>query len=254
MITKLKKHQDEIPYDMVSRQVVQNITNPIALAIWVYLQSQPERWNVVGANIRKRFGLSERAYMRAMKVLKDMGLYSVTRYKDKNNKFTGCHFHIHHSPQVQIPQVWEATGVGNDTYIKEKEIIKEKENTKEKDIKEITKEKFKQFHNAYLGTKLYLNTELENFIKKHKDRDEIVDLLVERTFYENVTDPKMIPMMSTFINQRRWEGFIAKPEREWHETKQGLIDKGEELGLKELDFKSFQPFRLAVIEKAKSLV
>jgi hypothetical protein len=253
VINKLKKHQEEIPYDMVSREVVQSIENPIALAIWVYLQSQSEGWSVIESQIRKRFGIGERAYMRAMKVLKDMGLYSVTRHKDKDNKFTGCQFHIHHSPQVHLPQVWKATGVENDTYIKEEESIKEKESNKEKDSKEITKEKFKQFHKAYLGKKRGFETELKNFIKKYKDWETLVDLLVDRTFYVDVADTGFIPLMSTFINQRKWEEFQAKPERQWFELKQGIITKGSEYGLKELDFNNFQLFRAAVMEKVKSV-
>ena len=36
-IHKIKKHQDQIPYEMISREIAQSIENPVALAIWLYL-------------------------------------------------------------------------------------------------------------------------------------------------------------------------------------------------------------------------
>jgi hypothetical protein len=91
-IIKLKKHQDQIPYDMVSREVVQSITNPIALAIWVYLQSQAEDWDVIESHIRKHFAIGQRKYQKAMKELKeflevlniDIFLLMQIKQKEKN--------------------------------------------------------------------------------------------------------------------------------------------------------------------------
>ena len=39
-IHKLDTHQNDLPYFMLSREVVQSISNPDALAIWCYLQSK----------------------------------------------------------------------------------------------------------------------------------------------------------------------------------------------------------------------
>ena len=127
-IHKLKQHQNEIPYFMVSREAVQSLKNPDALAIWAYLQSQSDDWSVVEKNIREHFNLGRSRYLSAMKELREAGLYEVIRHKDENNNFTGSHFHIYASPQVRNSTLME-----NDTYIKEKEITKEKENNKKKE-------------------------------------------------------------------------------------------------------------------------
>jgi hypothetical protein len=125
-IQKLKEHQKQIPYTMVSREVVQSIQSPDALAIWTYLQSQSDNWQVVESHICEHFSMSRQRYLRAMKVLREAGLYEVVRIKNSNNEFTGSYFHIYPFPQVR-----ESTLMETDTYIKENEIIKEKESIKE---------------------------------------------------------------------------------------------------------------------------
>lgn len=127
-IHKLKKHQDKIPYFMLSRDVVQNIKNPDSLAIWVYLQSQSDNWDIVEKNIKAQFNIGRTRYLAAMKELRLLGLYSVERFKDDNNIFTGSIFHIYATPQVSSAVLMES-----DTYIKEDEILKEEENEKEKE-------------------------------------------------------------------------------------------------------------------------
>ena len=127
-IHKLKQHQNDIPYFMVSREAVQSLTNPDALAIWAYLQSQSDDWSVVEKNIREHFNIGRSRYLVAMKELREAGLYEVVRHKDENNNFTGSHFHIYAFPQVRTSTLME-----NDTYIKEKEITKEKESIKKKE-------------------------------------------------------------------------------------------------------------------------
>ena len=138
-IHKLKKHQSDIPYDMVARVVSQGVTNPDSLAIWLYLYSQSENWKVIEDDVRKHFNLGRTRYLAAMKQLRDMGLYKVIRTVDSNGNFTGSKFVIFQIPQQTTdtenhkygkPQVRKTTLTENDTYIKEKEIIKEKESYK----------------------------------------------------------------------------------------------------------------------------
>ena len=120
-IQKLKEHQDQIPYTMLSRDVIQNISSPDALAIWTYLQSQSDNWQVVESHICEHFSISRQRYLRAMKILREAGLYQVIRVKNENNEFTGSFFHIYPFPQVR-----KSTLMENDTYIKENEITKRK--------------------------------------------------------------------------------------------------------------------------------
>lgn len=142
-IHKLKKHQDIIPYCMLSRDVIQSIDNIDALGIWAYLQSQADNWDVVEDHLRERFKLGRARYMAAMKALRESGLYEVVRVV-KDGRYIGSYFHIYAIPKettstefhkCEIPQVRNSTRMENSTYIKEKEIIKEKENNKKKESK-----------------------------------------------------------------------------------------------------------------------
>ena len=125
-IQKLKKHQDQIPYSMVARDVIQSITNPDSLAIWIYLQSLPDDWQVKEDQIRGHFDIGRTRYMAAMRQLRELGLYEIVRTKDQHNNFTGCYFQIY-----PFPQVSKTIPTQNSTYIKENESIKEEDSFKE---------------------------------------------------------------------------------------------------------------------------
>ena len=65
------------PYEVISRDVVQSITNPIALAIHTYLLTKPDGWIVRKNEILSHFeGLGSDRYIAAMKHLNERGLYS----------------------------------------------------------------------------------------------------------------------------------------------------------------------------------
>jgi hypothetical protein len=136
-IHKLKKHQDEIPYFMISREVVQSIDNPLALAIWVYLQSKSDDWKVVENDILRQFTVGRTSYLKAMKCLRDANLYAVQRLKNDTNQFVGSIFHIYEVPTSTDfhtdgePHLRDATRMENHTDIKEEDIPTEEEISKE---------------------------------------------------------------------------------------------------------------------------
>jgi len=125
-IHKLKKHQDDVPYTMASREVVQSLTNPLALAIWVYLQSLPENWNVSEMQLRSHFCVGKDRYREAMKVLKEAGLYSVTGVRNDEGKFVGSFYNIYGMPRK--PEVRKTGHTEIRPYIKEKNNTKEEDN------------------------------------------------------------------------------------------------------------------------------
>lgn len=137
-IHKLKKHQEEIPYFMISREVVQSIDNSLALAIWVYLQSKPDDWKVVESDILNQFSVGRTTYLRAMKCLREAKLYSVSRLKNNQNQFIGSTIHIYEVPTSTDdhtygkPHLRDATHMETHTDIKEEEILTEKESITEK--------------------------------------------------------------------------------------------------------------------------
>ena len=120
-IHKLETHQADIHYFMLSREVVQAIDNPDALAIWCYLQSKPQNWIVLEDQVRSHFNIGRSKYLKAMKCLRTAGLYRVVRLKDDQSRFCGNVFHIYPFPYILLSVQSEMN-----TDIKEKEIINRK--------------------------------------------------------------------------------------------------------------------------------
>ena len=62
---------------------------------------------------------------------------------------------------------------------------------------------FEEFRSRYRGKKRGLDTELDNFIR-HKDWRQVLPKL-ESMQIQWGCEYKFIPLLQTFINQRRWE-------------------------------------------------
>ena len=77
--------------------------------------------------------------------------------------------------------------------------------------KQEEKEIFDKARRRYPGIKRGLDTELDNFIRKHKDWRESLPLLYpaveaqSKKWKLEYTPKKFIPHFKTWINQRRWE-------------------------------------------------
>jgi hypothetical protein len=48
-----------------------------------------------------------------------------------------------------------------------------------------------------------------------------------------------------------WESAKNIKKKQWWDTRQGMVAKGQEYGIKELDFSQFQQFRHAVLKEAQ---
>ena len=180
---------------MLSREVVQSIDNPDALAIWCYLQSKPQNWVVLEDQIRTHFNMGRSKYLKAMKCLRDIFLYKVVRLKDDQNRFCSNEFHIYPFSYLRLSVHTEMH-----TDIKEKEIPKEKEKVSPEE-----RQLFDDFRRRYKGKKRGFDTEFNNFRKKHKDWKKVIPILVDLKLDFNVTEKRFIPHLQTFINGRNWE-------------------------------------------------
>lgn len=87
--------------------------------------------------------------------------------------------------------------------------------------KEIYKEKFDLFRKEYPGTKNGLNTEFDNFVKKTKDWEEVVEILLSSLNNQKEKRKSLsargafVPEwknLSTWINNRCWEEQTGEPE------------------------------------------
>jgi len=203
-IHKLETHQADIHYFMLSREVVQAVDNPDALAIWCYLQSKPQNWIVLEDQVRSHFNIGRLKYLKAMRCLREAGLYRVVRLKDDKSRFCSNEFHIYPFSYLRISVQSE---MNTD--------IKEKENTnrKRKSLSTEERQLFEDFRQRYGGKKRGLDTELNNFTKKTKDWKTVLPMLSTVNLDFEVADKKYIPHLQTFINQRKWEMMTpAKPK------------------------------------------
>ena len=109
---------------------------------------------------------------------------------------------------------------------------------------------FASFFERYKGTKRELDTEFDAFIQKHDDWESVLPKLAD-VHLEYPADMGFMKEFRNYMGERLWESSKKIKTKEWGDTKQGIVDKGKELGLRELDYSQFQHFRIAVINKAK---
>lgn len=82
-------HETGKPYTSISNNVVDNIKNPDALAIWTFLQSKSNNWTVIGSFLKNHFGIGRTRYAKAMLYLKDMGLIEYSISRDEEGRISG---------------------------------------------------------------------------------------------------------------------------------------------------------------------
>lgn len=139
-IHKLKKHQDKIPYEMVSREVAQSITNPNALAIWLYLLTKPEDWIVRRTDIKNHFSIGDVGYKKAIDHLTELGLFYKEFVRSNGGLFTDSIIHIYPTPNRIADNRNSDESIDGETdnringNLKENRSIKEEERTKKKNI------------------------------------------------------------------------------------------------------------------------
>lgn len=89
-------------YISLAPQVIQQIKNPDALAIWAYLQSHSEHWKVRRSQVMNHFGLGRIRYDAAIKELKRLRLYWVENIKDESNRFTDREIWVSSLPKEKM--------------------------------------------------------------------------------------------------------------------------------------------------------
>lgn len=201
-IHKLKKHQDDIPYTMLSREVTQQITNPSSLAIWTYLQSLPPDWDISESHIRKHFGMGRTRYMDAMRALRENGLYEVIHIKNEKSQFVGSYYHIYSTPQVRKPELPETRLTENHTELTEKTLLHRTIKDKEEDTFD---------HFWALWPKKVAKIDALKAWKSLTTAHQQKAFHDAPTRYSD-TDPHFIPNPATYLRGQRWnDARIEKP-------------------------------------------
>jgi hypothetical protein len=91
----------KVPYEVLSREVIQSINNPIALAIYCYLMTMPENWVPRKKHIIEHFtGLGDDRYSAAMKELKSSGLVWLVETRSPDGTFCDRVLVVEATPQM----------------------------------------------------------------------------------------------------------------------------------------------------------
>ena len=133
----------------------------------------------------------------------------------KTTRLTVCNYDNYQDiQQTNNRQITFKQQTGNRQVTTTKECKNEK-NEKNKDL-------FDEFRKKYPGIKRGLDTEYNNFVKKHKDWQEIIPILHEaleqQIKYRQIQQSKrqFVPEwknMQTWINQRCWEEEVILPQQ-----------------------------------------
>jgi len=85
----IKRTLGQIPFTQVPNDVIQNLGDATAIAIYVYLLSKPENWTVRKKDIMESLGIGEYKYRAGRKILSDAGLWTNAKIHDENGRLQG---------------------------------------------------------------------------------------------------------------------------------------------------------------------
>jgi len=182
-----KLRHDKVPFEIIPRDVAQAITNPDALAIWVYLITKPTNWVVRKAEIMDHFSIGRDRYADSMKMLKEMGLVTIAHVQNEQGHMEGTVIWVHASSKVYTEDtVYRHVGVPSS---RENYTLKEQESLLK------NKRSIKRFVPPSVD-------EVRSYIKEHKypvDPEQFVDYYETRGWMLNKT-----PMKSWQAAVRTW--------------------------------------------------
>lgn len=91
-------HQSGKPYTSISNAVVESINNPDSLAIWTFLQTKDNGWNVIGSYLQDKFSLGRKRYSDAMGDLVGMGLVEYVTVRNDLGQVVGRRVIVNYEP------------------------------------------------------------------------------------------------------------------------------------------------------------
>lgn len=119
-------------FTILPNLVLQNLKDPLALAIWVYLSSLPPEWEIYKDQIQTHFGIGRDKLKTIWSTLKHTNLLEVTSRRDSSGQIIGWKIHIkngtnftgknppqnnndadfHHKTEIQFNQETEIQSCG----------------------------------------------------------------------------------------------------------------------------------------------
>ena len=128
--TSARLVKEKVPYEIISRDVIQSITNPVALALYAYLITLPEHWIVRRTHLLDHFdGLGRERYDTAMKQLKNLGIVWIMDQRNALGQITDKVIMVESVPKVGKPTSRGNPQVGETDHIEIQTLLRDTDNT-----------------------------------------------------------------------------------------------------------------------------
>jgi len=108
-----KIRQEKIPFTMHLNYVLQNVRHPLALAIWVYLTSLPEQWEVHRNQLMEHFGIGRDKLKEALSYLNKNFLLEYSQEKLESGKFGSHHILVKSGHEFEVIHRSQTGGLKN---------------------------------------------------------------------------------------------------------------------------------------------
>ena len=132
-----KIKQEKIPFTQHLNYVLQNLRDPVALAVWCYLTSLPDDWIVHRNQLMEHFGIGRDKLASALKCLHDNHLIEYVIDKNEKGKFESGHMMVKAGHEFEVIHRFQSTPLKNRTPENQytgKQHLQKKQNTN-KDFK-----------------------------------------------------------------------------------------------------------------------
>jgi hypothetical protein len=98
----VKLIKEKIPFTIHSNYVLQNIRDPLPLAIWCYLTSLPDDWEVHRNQLMDHFNIGRDKLGAALKFLNDNKLIEYIQVKLEDGKFSISHIVVKNGKDFEV--------------------------------------------------------------------------------------------------------------------------------------------------------
>ena len=95
--------KEERAYTSICNEAAQNVRDPIALAIWTFLQTCPPKWVPQRTQIMNHFNIGETKYKRHIAYLKKCNLIDYYRARNKNGTLGKVTLHVLSGRAFKLP-------------------------------------------------------------------------------------------------------------------------------------------------------
>lgn len=207
---------EEIPFFMVDRNVVQNISNIEAGFVWVYLRSMSSTWKVIKEHIQKHFKIGEKKCKSIFAWLNKHGLIEYVKERDSKGVWTTSEIRVLNGSMFKASTGAEIHPVDYPPGGESRTNINKQNNTDKKSNKSFCssddeREKneqylFDRFWEAY-PKKVGKIAALKAWKKKslHEKADLIISDIYNRLAQNwKGKDRQYIPDPATYLNGEKW--------------------------------------------------